>query len=63
MALCQFTGKLCHRTRKAAKQYRRLTRALDRDAIMQPATLARVYRCPFCHTWHVGHPPLWSLSN
>lgn len=30
-------------------------RSLERRGLLKDITLAHVYECPFCHSWHVGH--------
>jgi hypothetical protein len=43
-------GKVHYNSRKDADHARRLS-----VVKYQPNRAVNVYRCPFCHKWHIGH--------
>lgn len=47
-------NKVQHRTKDGA--YAAIRKA-------QPSHKVHVYRCPWCHRWHIGAPPLRSYNE
>lgn len=52
---CHTTGKVRWETRKDAKRHRARVRAIDKASGKTGCGPAKIYRCPYCGSFHIGH--------